>query len=41
MMEIPFDKFMDEAWEDHIWLLARPSSLLKDKGVYEGRYFHD
>jgi NTE family protein len=41
MMEIPFDKFMDEAWEDRIWLLARPLSLLKDKGIYEGKYFHD
>ena len=41
MMDIPFDKFTDEAWEDRIWLLARPLSLLKDKGVYEGKYFHD
>ncbi|CAN5683928.1 patatin-like phospholipase family protein [soil metagenome] len=41
MMKIPFHEFMDEAWEDRIWLLARPLSLLKDKGVYEGKYFHD
>jgi NTE family protein len=41
MMNIPFEKFTDEAWEDRIWLLARPLSLLKDKGVYEGKYFHD
>ena len=41
MMEIPFDEFTDEAWEDRIWLLARPFSLLKDKGVYEGKAFHD
>jgi NTE family protein len=41
MMEIPFNKFTDEAWEDRIWLLARPLSLLKDKGVYEGKMFHD
>ncbi len=41
MMDIPFEKFTDEAWEDRIWLLARPLSLLKDKGVYEGKYFHD
>ena len=41
MMEIPFEDFMDEAWEDRIWLLARPLSLLKDTGVYEGKYFHD
>ena len=41
MMDIPFDKFTDEAWEDRIWLLARPLSMLKDKGVYEGKYFHD
>jgi NTE family protein len=41
MMEIPFEDFTDEAWEDRIWLLARPFSVLKDKGVYEGKAFHD
>jgi NTE family protein len=41
MMEKSFNDFVDEAWEDRIWLLSRPLSVLRDKGVYEGKVFHD
>jgi NTE family protein len=41
MMELNFNDFMDEAWEDRIWILSRPFSVLRDKGVYEGNRFHD
>jgi NTE family protein len=41
LMEKSFEDFLDEAWEDRVWLLSRPLSVFKDKGVYEGKAFHD
>lgn len=41
LMTKPFSDFLDEAWEDRIWLLSRPLSVFKDKGLYEGKAFHD
>lgn len=40
LREIPFDKFKDTAWEDHL-PAGRVVSLLKDHGIYEGRFFRD
>jgi len=41
ILDVPFEEFMDESWEDRLWLLSRPLSLLKDRGIYEGKVFHD
>ncbi len=34
-----FNAFRDRGWEDRIPLLRRPISVLKDLGIYEGRFF--
>ena len=41
LMKKSFEDFLDEAWEDRVWLLSRPLSVFKDKGIYEGKAFHD
>src|SRR6266511_4337469 len=39
--ETPFSKFKDEGWEDKVIGLGLPISILKDHGIYEGKYFHE
>ncbi|MGH2749292.1 MAG: patatin-like phospholipase family protein, partial [Actinomycetota bacterium] len=36
-----FLKFRDKAWEDRIPFVSRSVSILKDLGIYEGKYFED
>ena len=36
-----FLKFRDTAWEDKIPLAGKGVSIVKDLGIYEGRYFED
>src|SRR5205809_4609187 len=39
--ETPFSSFMDKGWEDRIIGLGIPISILKDHGIYEGKFFLD
>ena len=36
-----FLEFRDRGWEDRIPLVDRTASILKDLGIYEGKYFED
>jgi len=36
-----FLKFRDTAWEDKLPLVGKGVSIVKDLGIYEGRYFED
>ena len=38
--ETPFSAFKDEGWEDKVIGLGIPLSIVKDHGIYEGKYFH-
>ena len=38
---LDFNKLRDTAWEDDIPVFGAPLSLLKDQGIYEGRYLQD
>ena len=40
LQETPFSSFQDEGWEDRIIGLGMPLSILKDHGIYEGKFFH-
>jgi NTE family protein len=39
LLEVPFAKFKDQAWEDKLPIIDRTASVLLDLGIYEGRYF--
>jgi NTE family protein len=39
LLEVPFAKFKDEAWEDKIPLAGHALSVLTQRGIYEGRFF--
>ena len=41
LLEVPFARFKDEAWEDKAPLLGRPLSVLTQRGIYEGRFFQN
>jgi NTE family protein len=36
---LDFKQFEDESWEDRLPVIEKTASLLKDLGVYEGRFF--
>ena len=39
LLEVPFARFKDQAWEDKLPIIDRTASVLLDLGIYEGRYF--
>jgi NTE family protein len=39
LAELDFESFKDEGWEDRVPLARRPLSLVRDRGIYEGRRF--
>jgi NTE family protein len=39
LQETPFSSFEDEGWEDKILGLGIPITIVKDHGIYEGKYF--
>jgi NTE family protein len=41
LLAIPFADFKDTGWEDRLPLIGAAASLLRDRGIYEGRFFRD
>jgi NTE family protein len=41
LQETPFSRFQDEGWEDKILGLGIPITIVKDHGIYEGKFFLD
>jgi NTE family protein len=41
LLRLPFAKFKDRDWKDRLGLPGQAVSLLRDKGIYEGRFFRD
>ena len=39
LQETPFSSFEDKGWEDKILGLGIPITIVKDHGIYEGKYF--
>lgn len=39
LLDVPFARFKDEAWEDKLPLAGRALSVLTQRGIYEGRFF--
>ena len=38
LQETPFSSFEDKGWEDKILGLGIPITIVKDHGIYEGKY---
>jgi NTE family protein len=41
LLKLPFADFKDKGWEDKLGLPGQIVGLLRDKGIYEGRYLQD
>ena len=41
LLEVPFTRFKDEAWEDRVPLVGHPLSVLLQRGIYEGGFFRE
>jgi NTE family protein len=41
LLELDFNAFKDEAWEDRIPVAGVPLSIVKDRGIFEGEFFLD
>ena len=41
LLNIPFAEFKDKGWEDRLPLIGGAASLLRDRGIYEGRFFKE
>jgi NTE family protein len=41
VLELPFDDFKDKGWEDRVPLIGRSLGILLQRGIYEGRFFHE
>src|SRR5919106_2510137 len=41
LLKLPFADFKDKGWEDRLGLPGQVVGLLRDKGIYEGRYLQD
>jgi NTE family protein len=41
LLEVPFADFKDKGWEDRLPVVGRAVGLLRDRGIYEGRFFQD
>ena len=39
VLELDFNRFQDRGWEDKIPIVDKTVSLLKDLGIYEGKFF--
>jgi NTE family protein len=39
LLEVPFDRFKDTAWEDRVPIVGHPLSVLLQRGIYEGGFF--
>ena len=39
LLELDFNAFKDEAWEDRIPVAGVPLSIVKDRGIFEGEFF--
>ena len=41
LLEVPFARFKDTAWEDRIPIVGHPLSVLTQRGIYEGGFFRE
>jgi NTE family protein len=41
LLEVPFARFKDTAWEDRIPIVGHPLSVLLQRGIYEGGFFRE
>lgn len=41
LLEVPFARFKDTAWEDRIPIIGHPLSVLLQRGIYEGGFFRE
>src|SRR5215216_5922945 len=41
LLDVPFADFKDEGWEDRLPLIGRAIGILRDRGIYEGKFFQD
>src|SRR5918997_6642493 len=41
LLDLRFRDFKDEEWEDRVPLIGKQMSLLRDLGIYEGRFFRE
>jgi NTE family protein len=41
VLGLPFDDFKDKGWEDRLPLIGEGLGLLLERGIYEGRFFHE
>jgi len=41
LLEVPFARFKDTAWEDRIPIVGHPLSVLMQRGIYEGGFFRE
>lgn len=39
LLDVPFARFKDSAWEDRIPIVGHPLSVLLQRGIYEGGFF--
>src|SRR5215218_10897337 len=38
LLDVPFADFKDEGWEDRLPLIGRAIGILRDRGIYEGKF---
>jgi NTE family protein len=41
VLKLPFEQFKDEGWEAHVPLIGAEFNILRHRGIYKGRLFHD
>ena len=41
LLDVPFARFKDSAWEDRIPIVGHPLSVLLQRGIYEGGFFRE
>jgi NTE family protein len=41
LLDLRFADFKDEAWEDKLPLVGKAVGLLRDRGIYEGKFFQE
>jgi NTE family protein len=41
LLDLPFAEFKDKDWQDRLGAPGQAVSLLRDKGIYEGKFFRD
>jgi NTE family protein len=41
LLQVPFKRFKDTAWEDRVPIVGHPLSVLLQRGIYEGGFFRE